>query len=120
VLLLLGVYHMLTYSVSTIRHLLADITNLPLMLDILRVLLPFGIGVIVGGLTAARIVGKLLRDFGVIVYLIILGLMLGSVYALLMQPILLQSGVTLLAATLGAVTFTLGCAVSYMIGKKRL
>ncbi|MCL2068884.1 MAG: DUF368 domain-containing protein [Oscillospiraceae bacterium] len=119
VLLLLGVYHVLIYSVSSIRHLLADLANLRLMLDIIKVLLPFGIGVIAGGLTAARIVGRLFEKYCVIVYLIILGLMLGSVYALFMEPVVWQSGVDAAIIAVGAVTFTLGCAAAYLSGKKR-
>ena len=120
VLLLLGVYHLVTYSVSSIRHLLADMTNTQLMLDILKVLLPLGIGVIIGGLSMARLIEKLLNNYHKVTYLIILGLLLGSVYALCNEPIVYQSGTSAKIIALGSATFLAGCIVSFNLGKKRL
>ena len=120
VLLLLGVYPLITYSLSTIGHLLADITNIRLMMDICKVLVPLGIGVIIGGLSMARLIEKLLNNYFKITYLIILGLLLGSVYALFKEPIVIQSGVSAIIIIIGSVTFVLGYVISYKLGKKRL
>lgn len=120
VLLLLGVYHLATYSVSSIRHLLADITNIQLMLDICKVLLPMGIGVIIGVVFMARLIGNLLKNHYNVMYLVILGLMIGSVYALSRDPIVFQSDTSMLAVIIGSVTFLSGCVMSFSLGKKRL
>ena len=120
ILLIFGVYHVVTFSVSSIRHLLTDISNLALWLDIIKVLAPFAIGVIIGGLAMARLVEKLLKNYSQTVYSIILGLLIGSVYALLNEPITFQSGVSAIIIIISGVLFLSGCAASFFIGKKRL
>ena len=120
VLLLLGIYPLAIYCVSQLRFLLTDVTNLSLMLDISRVLVPLGFGVIIGGLSTARLIEKLLKNHHKTVYSIILGLLVGSVYSLFRDPIVYQSGISESAIAVGVVTFLCGCAASYSIGKKRL
>ena len=120
VLLLLGIYPLATYSLSSIRNLLTDISNIQLMLDIAQVLLPLGIGVIIGGLSMARLIEKLLKNYYRVTYLIILGLLIGSVYALLKEPIVFQSGTSAIIIIIGSVTFLSGCIISFNLGKKRL
>jgi len=120
VLLLLGIYPLAIYCISQIRFLLADVTNLSLMLDIAAVLVPLGIGVIVGGLSMVRLIEKLLKNYYKTVYSVILGLLVGSVYSLFRDPIVYQSGISAQVITVGAITFLGGCAASFSIGKKRL
>ena len=120
ILLLLGIFHVVTYSVSSIRFWLADMTNLSLFLDICKVLAPFAIGVIIGGLSMARLIEKLLKNYYRTIYLIILGLLLGSVYALFREPIVFQSGISPVIIVVGIAAFLSGCVISFVIGKKRL
>jgi len=120
VLLLLGVYPLFTDSLASVRLLLADITNAGLFLSILKVLGPLAVGIIIGGLSMARLIGKLLKDYHKTVYLIILGLVLGSVYALFNDPIIYQSGISPQIALTGVPTISAGAVISYILGKKRL
>jgi putative membrane protein len=120
VLLLLGIYPLATYSLSSIRYLLTDITNTTLLINICKVLLPLGIGVIIGGLSMARLIEKLLKNYYKITYSIILGLLLGSVYVLFKEPMVFQSGISAITITIGTGTFLLGCTISFNLGKKRL
>jgi putative membrane protein len=120
VLLLLGIYPLATYSLASIRYLLVDITNIELLLSIGKVLLPLGIGVIIGGLSMARLIERLLKNYYKITYLIILGLLLGSVYALFNEPIVFQSGTSVTILVIGSATFILGCVISFNLGKKHL
>jgi putative membrane protein len=120
VLLLLGVYPLATHSISSIRFLLADITNTDLLWSIGKVLVPLGIGVIIGGLSMARLIEKLLKNYYRVTYLIILGLLLGSVYALFKEPIVFRSGISAIIILIGFATFLLGCIVSFSLGRKRL
>jgi putative membrane protein len=120
ILLLMGAYDVIIYSVSSVRHLLGDITDTALWLDILKIMLPFALGVVAGGLSMARLIEKLLRDFHRVMYLIILGLLLGSVYALLNNPAVYQSGVGALSVVISALAFVAGCVLSCVIGKKRV
>ena len=115
ILLLLGIYPLVTYSLSSVRHLSAN-----LLPDICKVLIPLGIGIVIGGLSMARLIGRLLKSHNKAVFLIILGLLIGSVYAFTREPILFQSGLPAGMTAIGVVTFLSGSVLSFIIGKKRL
>jgi len=119
-LLLLGVYPLATYSVSTIRLLLNDITNTSLMLDIMRVLGPMAIGVLIGVFVTARVVEGLLEKHFRTTYLVVLGLLIGSAYVILRDPIVYQSGTSSLIFAIGAFTFISGFVISYILGKRKI
>ena len=120
VLLLLGIYPLIIFSVSSIRVFLADIANTALLLNICKVLIPLATGVIIGGLSMVRLIGKLLKNYYRTTYLIILGIMPGSVCALFKDPIVYESGISAAIIAAGILTFCLGCVLSFTIGKKRL
>ena len=120
VLLLIGIYPLATYSISSLRGWLMDITNVSLFIDICKVLVPLGFGVIIGGLSMARLIEKLLLHYHMIIYSIILGLLLGSVYALFRDPIVYQSGTSTAAIVTGAATFICGAIISFNLGKRKL
>ena len=113
ILLLFGVYHIVAYSVSLLPN-----PALPWP-DILKVLAPFGAGVLIGLFSMARLVEKLLKNHSQTVYAVILGLILGSVYALFNEPITFQSGVSAAAIIVAAATFLSGCALSYLLSRNR-
>ena len=117
ILLLLGIYPLVTYSVSSIGVLLTDITNTSLMLDIIKVLVPLALGIIVGGLSMARLIENLLKNHYKTMYSIILGFLLGSVCVLLRESF--QSGPSVLIIIAGVTTFLLGGIISFSLGKKR-
>ena len=119
-LLLLGIYHVVIYSVQSIRVFLGDITNTELMLDIFRVLGPLALGIIVGGLSMIRLIEKLLEKHQKPVYSVILGLMVASFVVLIMEPMVYRIGVSVLIVVIGIAIFSLGCVASFNLGKKRL
>ena len=119
VLLLFGIYPLAIHSVKSIKDLLTDITNVQLLLDICKVLVPLAIGVIIGVLSMARLIEKLLTNYNKIIYSIILGLLLGSVYALFNDPILFQTGTSAPFIIIGIFMFMAGCVISFILGKKR-
>ncbi|MDR0325062.1 MAG: DUF368 domain-containing protein [Oscillospiraceae bacterium] len=120
VLLLIGVYPLVTYSLDSIRRWLGDMGNMELLLDICKVMIPLGVGIIIGGLSMARLIEKLLKNYYKTIYSIIFGLLIGSVYALFNDPIVYQSGVSMWMTVIGIVTFLLGGVLSFTLGKKRL
>ena len=120
VLLLLGIYPLIIYSISSIRIFLADVTNVQLMINICKVLAPLGIGVIIGGLSMARLIEKLLKNYHKIIYSVILGLLLGSVCVLFKEPMVYKSGMPAAMIVAGIVTLSFGCVLSFKIGKERL
>jgi len=118
-LLVMGLYPLVIGSISSIGELIGHSGNIALLQDVLTVLLPFGIGGIIGCLSMARLMEKLLRDYHEAVYATILGLIAGSVLTLSMDPLVYHSGVTALSLAAGAVTLCAGCALSYIMGKRQ-
>ena len=114
--LLLGVYPVITYSISSIRFLVTDITNISLLLDITKVLVPLLVGIIIGGIFMARVIEKIFKKHRKAAYTVILGVMLGSVYVLLRNPIVFQSGLSVFVCVMGIVTFLLGGVISFNLG----
>ena len=119
VLLLLGLYTIAIDSVSSIRLLLSDFTNTSLLLNICKVLIPLGVGIIIGGLSMARLVERLLKNHPEVTYSVILGLLLGSVYVLLTDPATFQSGVSALSIAVGLLTISAGSVISFRLGAKQ-
>jgi len=139
-LLMLGLYHVVIYSIRSIRVFLADAPSAELLLDILKVLGPLGLGIIAGGLSMLRLIERLLERHRRPVYSAILGLMLASALILAdpaflahaaacldaacarcaSPPLAYRSGVSAPALAAGAAAFCAGCASSFFLGKKRL
>jgi putative membrane protein len=120
VLLLLGIYPVVIYSVSSVRLLLTDISNTTLLINICKVLIPLGIGIVIGGLSMVRLIEKLLKRYHKIVYSIILGLLMGSVCVLFREPMVYKSGISVIIIIIGIATLSLGFVFSFFIGRKRL
>jgi len=119
VLLLIGIYPLVTYSISSVRHLLTDPSG-ALFLDICKVLAPLAVGVVIGGLLMCRLIEGLLKQHYTTAYSIILGLLLGSIYALLRAQVIAQTGVMTQTIVIAVCTCAAGCALSFNLGKKRL
>jgi len=117
-LLMMGIYPVATYSIGSMRFLLEDVTNIPLIVSILQVLAPLGIGVIIGGLLTARLIDNLLKNYSETVYSIIFGLMIGSVVALAMDLMPIEESGGTVALAIGALV--VGFGISFVIGKKKI
>jgi putative membrane protein len=118
ILLVLGIYPVVIYSVSSIRIFLADVTNTALLFDILKVLVPLALGVIIGGLSMVRLIERLLKNHEKTVFSIILGLLSASVVVLFMEPMAYKNGLSLPIVIAGIATLTLGCITSFNLWKK--
>ena len=119
ILLIMGLYPLIIQSVSSVGYFIGDLSNLLLLQDIAVVLLPFGIGALIGCLGMARLMEKLMRDYHESVYAVILGLVLGSVVTLIWEPMVYQSGTSAAMIISGAPALGAGCAASYVLGKKQ-
>ncbi|MCL2739777.1 MAG: DUF368 domain-containing protein [Oscillospiraceae bacterium] len=119
VLLLLGVYPVATATISAVSTYLLNPSNTPLLLDIVKVAGPLGLGIIIGGLLMVRLIENLLENHHKVIYSIILGLLIGSIYALFRNDIVYQSGVNTILITISVITFAIGCVTSYFFGRKK-
>ena len=120
VLLVVGLFTLAIDAVSSIRYLLLDITNFDLMWDIARVLVPLGVGVIVGVVVMAKLVERILEKFKREAFLVILGLLIGSIYALLIEPAVLRNELTIPIIVMGIGSCILGAVISYQLSEKNL
>ena len=120
VLVLLGLYPLIIYSLKQISIWITQTSDFALVMDICKILVPFAIGAIIGGLTMARLVEKLLKNYTKIIYSIILGLLSGSIVVLFKAPEVYKSGVSPTIIIFGVATLALGCLLSFNIGRRHL
>ena len=118
ILLLMRLYQLVVGTIAMVGVYLANVGNLKLLQEIMSVLVPFGLGALVGFLGMARLMEKLLRDHSRVVYMIILGIVLGSIGALLADPIVVQSGTSTGLLAAGMAAFCAGGMIAYVLGEK--
>jgi len=116
ILLIMGLYPLVIFAISSVGDFFLDMGNVSLLRDIGIVLLPFGAGGFVGLLGMARLMEKLMRTFPEEVYAVILGLLLGSLVVIVKDLFGSQDGA--LPLVVGALTFCAGCAAAYTLGKR--
>jgi len=118
ILLIMGLYPLIISAVAAIGNFIIDASSVSLFYDIIIILLPFGIGALIGCLGMARIMEKMLRDYNKSVHAVILGFLIGSVVVLPMDPVVFQSGTELPMVIGGIIMLCIGFAASYLLKKK--
>jgi len=119
ILLIMGLYPLVIFSVSSIAVYLGDVRNVSLLWDIFIVLAPFGTGALIGLLGMARLIEKMMNRFPKSVYAVILGLLFGSVVALIHNPMVNQSLTSTALIAVGVITFCAGAVAAFLLGKKQ-
>ena len=112
-LMLLGYYNPIVGTVSRMVDALIHF-NMSEILACCGVLVPFGIGVVVGIFAIAKLIEVLLRRFPGPTYCAILGLVAASPVAIFMAMDF--TGVTALSWVAGVVCLAVGLAVAYKLG----
>jgi len=120
ILLVMGLYPLLVHSISSVALYAANPGNLGLLAEIAAVLLPYGIGALAGCLGMARVMEKLMRGFYRQVHAAILGLVLGSVAVLLIDPLaaFTGGGIGAVTAAAGLAAFAGGFAAAAVVGRR--
>lgn len=112
VMVLMGMY-------GIILHAIANLTND--FVSSCLILVPAGIGIIIGILLISKVISILLDKAFSVTYFSILGLILGSIFAILKDPITYQShpdGLTAAVIAVSAVTFAIGFVISIALSKE--
>ncbi|MFV0519674.1 MAG: DUF368 domain-containing protein [Lachnospirales bacterium] len=117
-MILLGVYPMLIENISLLKDLIKDPTNFTLMFEIFQVLVPIGLGIIVGVLLTSKLIEYLMKNFKSQTFFTILGLIFGSLYGLFVDPATYASGVNVTSIALGVIAFILGLVITKSFEKK--
>lgn len=108
VLMLIGAY-------KPIISVIGDLTNFSNLGHNLSILIPFGIGVVVGIIGIAKILEFLFNKFEVSTYYAILGFILASVIALTVTVFGVHASV--LEIIVGIILFAIGSTIGYKLGE---
>ena len=114
-LLLLGYYNPILNTIKNFFVALTDLDGKALG-DALFVLVPFGVGVLVGIIVLAKIVEIVFQKFPLYAYWSIIGLLVSSPIAIIMVGSFPK--ITIIHVVTGIVTFALGWFVSRKLGEK--
>lgn len=116
ILLLIGYYHPIIETVSYfIRALLSfDINGI---LTGMGILVPAGIGIIVGIFVIAKLIEIIFQKFPMYAFWAIIGLIAASPIAVILMNLASFSGITVLTALISVVTLAVGFFVSMKLGE---
>ena len=117
-LLIMGIYPLVIGSISSVGIYLANPGNMTLLTEVAVVLLPFGVGGVIGLLLMARLMEKLMRDYHEAVYASILGLVLGSLVILFLDFAIAGRGLPTPSLLFGVALFCAGCIAADILGKR--
>lgn len=117
-LLIMGIYPLVIGAISSVGTYIANPGNLTLLTELVIVLLPFGIGGVVGLLLMARLMEKLMQEYYEAVYASILGLVLGSVITLFLDFVIVETGLPAVSIVIGILLFCAGGVAAYVLGKR--
>ena len=112
-LMLLGYYNPIIGAVSGLVDALLAF-DVQAILSCCAVLVPFGLGVVIGIFAIAKMIEVLLRRFPGQTYCAILGLVAASPVAILMATSF--AGVGLISWAAGLITFAIGFGIAYRLG----
>lgn len=103
-----------------ILDVVKDITNFANLTNNLMILIPFGIGVVVGILLIAKLLEFLFKNFEVKTYYGVLGFILASIIAIVYQNLIINSSFVFSIPSLiiGIILFILGFGIAYKLGDK--
>ncbi len=118
IMILLGLYPKVIHAVSEIKAFISAPTDMQLLISILKVLAPLGIGVLLGIFIISKVISVLLEKAHAVTYFAILGLIFGSIFGIFNDPITYQSGVSAMSIGVGVVTFIVGTVISLFLGKE--
>ena len=109
VLMLLGYYEPI---INTIK----DLTNFSLLGHNLLILIPFGIGILLGIVGIAKFIEWLLKKHKVKTYYGILGFVIASIISIIMP--LLNIHISVIEVLIAIILMILGCIIASKLGEK--
>lgn len=114
-LMTMGYYYPVIGSVKNLITALVAF-DIPQMVHICLVLIPFGIGVVVGIFAVAKLIEMLMEKYEALTYSGIMGLVVASPIVILMSVSL--AGMTVIDGVTGVITFIIGTVIALCLGKE--
>ena len=112
--MMLGYYYPVIGSVKDFITALVAF-DAPKIIHICMILIPFGIGVVVGIFAVAKLIEMLMDKYEALTYCGIMGLVVASPVVILMSAPL--AGMSVVTVLTGAVTFVVGVVIALCLGK---
>lgn len=109
VLMLLGYYDPIIYTIK-------NLTNMSLLGHNLTILIPFGLGIVIGIVLVAKAIEYLLKRYPVKTYYGVLGFVLASIVAIIVPILGIKPGVIELIISI--VLIAIGGLIAYKLGEK--
>ena len=121
VFILLGVFPLVMHTISLIREYLMTPFDFGLLSPILAVVIPIGLGVVIGILLMSRLIAILLKKHHSITYFAILGMIFGTIFAIFGDDAAYRShdAITPGLIIAAVLVFAVGMIVSLKLGKKQ-
>lgn len=119
-LVLLGLYNIVIGYVALLKDFLLT-WDFALLVNIIKFLAPLGVGIIIGAILIAKVIEFLMNKHHTETYYIIMGLILGSLIGIFLDPIAYGSyagAIPISAYIAAAVTFAVGFVVAIFLGKE--
>jgi putative membrane protein len=116
VLMLLGFYNPVLNTVTDCVSALAAF-DIPVLVHNVELLIPFGIGVLIGIFAVAKLIEILIQKQESMTFSGIMGLVVASPVVVLME-LDLSGGLTIMSIIAGIITFVCGFAVAYVLSEK--
>lgn len=113
-LMTMGYYYPVIGSVKDLITALVAF-DAPKIIHICMILIPFGIGVVVGIFAVAKLIEMLMDKYEALTYCGIMGLVVASPVVILMSAPL--AGMSVVTVLTGAVTFVVGVVIALCLGK---
>ena len=113
IMMILGYYNTIIDTVNNFINALKSF-DIPAMLDTLVVLIPFGIGVVVGAVAVAKLIEFMLNKFPLVTYWAIIGLIVASPFAIIFMMEIGTVGVVEIVT--GLVLLVAGFFISMKLG----
>ena len=114
-LMTMGYYYPVIGSVKNLITALVAF-DIPQVIHICLVLIPFGIGVIVGIFAVAKLIEMLMEKYEALTYSGIMGLVVASPVVILMSVSV--AGMTVLDGVTGVIAFIIGIVIALCLGKE--
>ena len=122
VFIMLGLYPIIINVIGQVREYLFSPADTELLLAILRVAIPMGLGIVAGVLMFSRLIALLLKRFHKTTYFVIMGLVVGSVSALFAPDVFNISdalrSLGFATALVAMLSLSLGILTSYYLGTR--
>lgn len=113
IMMILGYYNTIIDTINNFINALKDF-NITAMLDTFVVLVPFGIGVVVGIVAVAKLIEFMLKKYPLVTYWAIIGLIVASPFAIL---IMMEVGtIGIMEILTGVVLLAIGFFISLKLG----